>query len=71
MESDVTSVSLSQVIPIIVVLASGLCMAIFIGIIERLLLCKAPRCQLRGTEMLKTHDFTLRNKHSHAETSKA
>jgi hypothetical protein len=44
-ESDISSVSLRQVTPIIVVLAAGVLAAILIGTVERLLLRKAQPCE--------------------------
>jgi hypothetical protein len=44
-ESDMSSVTLSHVTPIIAVFAAGVLAAILIGILERLLLRKAQPCE--------------------------
>jgi hypothetical protein len=44
-ESDISSVSLRQVTPFIVVLAAGVLAVILIGTVERLLLRKAKPCE--------------------------
>ena len=51
-ESELRSVSLRQVTPIIVVLASGVLTAILIGVVERL---KAQHCEWRGIGTLITN----------------
>jgi hypothetical protein len=48
MDPGISSVSLSQVTPIIVVLASGIAVAIFITIVERLLFWKTLHYKFQG-----------------------
>jgi len=63
-QSDMSSVSLHHVTPIIAILAAGVLAAILIGTVERLLLRKAQHSERRGIETLIKKTFKPKPSHS-------